>query len=305
MDLCAAPGSWSQVLSRRLYASAEEAAAALAHGQPRVVSVDLQEMAPIEGVALLQGDITSRVTADRVIAHFSGGRADLVVCDGAPDVTGLHDIDEYVQAQLLAAAIAITTHVLREGGCFVAKIFRGRDTSLLYSQLGIFFEVVSICKPKSSRNSSLESFVVCQGFRLPAGYVPALDASAADFAHSALGAEASAAVAAEPLLGYDRTIAPFLACGDLSGFDPDQSYPLVLATDSPDASLSAAAAAADSSDATLRSVDDSASPSASSYEFMPPAQPPIDPPYRAYLESKKRALEQHEREQQHKRGAAE
>jgi 23S rRNA U2552 (ribose-2'-O)-methylase RlmE/FtsJ len=44
------------------------------------------------------------------------------VCDGAPDVTGLHDIDEYVQFQLLLAAVNITTHVLRPGGTFVAKV---------------------------------------------------------------------------------------------------------------------------------------------------------------------------------------
>lgn len=48
-----------------------------------------------------------------------------MVCDGAPDVTGLHDLDEYVQSQLLLAALTIVTHVLSEGGTFVAKIFRG------------------------------------------------------------------------------------------------------------------------------------------------------------------------------------
>jgi tRNA (cytidine32/guanosine34-2'-O)-methyltransferase len=58
-------------------------------------------------------------------------------------ITGLHDIDEYVQAQLLLAALNITTHVLKRGGDFVAKIFRGRDVSLLYSQLRIFFDEVS------------------------------------------------------------------------------------------------------------------------------------------------------------------
>lgn len=60
-----------------------------------------------------------------MIAHFEGQPADLVVCDGAPDVTGLHDLDEYVQAQLILAALTIVTHVLRPGGVFVAKIFRG------------------------------------------------------------------------------------------------------------------------------------------------------------------------------------
>ena len=71
-------------------------------------------------------------------------------------MTGLHDIDEYIQAQLLLAALNITTHVLKTGGTFVAKIFRGKDVSLLYSQLRIFFPLVTIAKPRSSRNSSIE-----------------------------------------------------------------------------------------------------------------------------------------------------
>ena len=70
-------------------------------------------------------------------------------------VTGLHDIDEYIQAQLLLAALNITTHVLKDGGVFVAKIFRGRDITLLYSQLRIFFPKVTVAKPMSSRNSSI------------------------------------------------------------------------------------------------------------------------------------------------------
>jgi 23S rRNA U2552 (ribose-2'-O)-methylase RlmE/FtsJ len=104
VDLCAAPGSWSQVLSRRLVlpaaARAAAAAAAAAGGGaggggdgataaaaalPRVVAVDLQPMAPVEGVAQLQGDITAPATAAAVVAALGGAPADLVVCDGAPD----------------------------------------------------------------------------------------------------------------------------------------------------------------------------------------------------------------------------
>ena len=88
VDLCAAPGSWSQVLSSKLHSSVEEANQCIADNQPRVVSVDLQEMAPIPGVVCLVGDITAKSTADEIISHFKGNLADLVVCDGAPDVTG-------------------------------------------------------------------------------------------------------------------------------------------------------------------------------------------------------------------------
>ncbi|ONK75005.1 uncharacterized protein A4U43_C03F12320 [Asparagus officinalis] len=71
----------------------------------------------------------------QIIKHFDGCKADLVVCDGAPDVTGLHDMDEFVQSQLILAALTIVTHVLRVGGKFIAKIFRGTDASLLYCQV--------------------------------------------------------------------------------------------------------------------------------------------------------------------------
>lgn len=56
----------------------------------------------------------------------------------------------------------------------MAKIFRGKDVDLLYSQLKMFFPTVTICKPRSSRNSSIESFVVCQNYSPPAGYVPTM-----------------------------------------------------------------------------------------------------------------------------------
>lgn len=49
------------------------------------MAIDLQAMAPLEGVIQLQGDITNTKTAEKIIAHFDNAQADLVVCDGAPD----------------------------------------------------------------------------------------------------------------------------------------------------------------------------------------------------------------------------
>ena len=60
-------------------------------------------MAPLEGVIVLQGDITSVATAEKIISYFDGDKADLCICDGAPDVTGLHDLDEYMHSQLILA----------------------------------------------------------------------------------------------------------------------------------------------------------------------------------------------------------
>ena len=218
IDLCAAPGSWCQVLSSKLYVNEQEALEKSASGETRIVAVDLQEIAPIPGVTTIIGDITAQATAEKIISHFNG-YADLVICDGAPDVTGLHDIDEYMQAQLLLAALNITSNTLRLGGNFVAKIFRGKDVSLLYSQLRCFFEEVTIAKPKSSRNSSIESFVVCRRYHPPAGFIPSMDSLLLDHKYNN---ETNA------LFGPCALVVPFVACGDLSGYDADKSYPLEL-----------------------------------------------------------------------------
>lgn len=215
VDLCAAPGSWSQVLASRLRSQT-----ALPH-LVRIVSVDLQAMAPLDGVIQIQGDITRAETVSRVLSEFAGSRAQLVVCDGAPDVTGLHDLDEFIQAQLLLAALGITTRLLEDGGTFVAKIFRGADVTLLYEQLRMFFERVTVTKPRSSRNSSLESFVVCRGYR------PCVDLRP-DFDLPLTPADYSAS---HQLDGFSRVLVPFVTCGDLSGYDADTTYRLDCASE--------------------------------------------------------------------------
>ena len=83
VDLCAAPGSWSQVLTRKLHQSDESQGTTMTNA--KIVAVDLQAMAPLPGVIQIQGDITQLSTAEKIIQHFEGEKADLVVCDGAPD----------------------------------------------------------------------------------------------------------------------------------------------------------------------------------------------------------------------------
>ena len=219
VDLCAAPGSWSQVLSRVLIKGEsfgrrawvekkrkekralerakngagdneegneeeDESAKLKPRENVKIVSIDLQPMAPLEGITTMKADITHPSTIPLLLraldpeAYDSSNSSpsavrqpnpvDLVISDGAPDVTGLHDLDIYIQSQLLYSALNLALGVLRPGGKFVAKIFRGRDVDLLYAQLRTVFEKVSVAKPRSSRASSLEAFVVCEGFIPPA-----------------------------------------------------------------------------------------------------------------------------------------
>lgn len=235
VDLCAAPGSWSQVLSRVLIrgetfgrASFTDRAAELRRqmlavtcpsapchdddggrdgpwlqkepitedqqqqqrskpSNVKIVAVDLQPISPLEGIVTLRADITHPATVPRLLAALdieqdsdsttttTTGAVDLVLSDGAPDVTGLHDLDIYVQSQLLFAALNLALCVLKPGGKFVAKIFRGRNVDVLYAQLKIFFERVVVAKPRSSRASSIEAFVVCLNFRPPVGFRASLE----------------------------------------------------------------------------------------------------------------------------------
>uniref|UniRef100_A0A4X1SY27 FtsJ RNA 2'-O-methyltransferase 1 n=2 Tax=Sus scrofa TaxID=9823 RepID=A0A4X1SY27_PIG len=145
-------------------------------------------------------------------------------------------------------ALNIATHVLKPGGCFVAKIFRGRDVTLIYSQLRVFFSSVLCAKPRSSRNSSIEAFAVCKGYDPPAGFLPDLTKPLLDHSYDP---------DFNQLDGPTRTIVPFVTCGDLSAYDSDRSYPLDLED-------------------------------GSEYKYTPPTQPPISPPYQEACTLKKK-----------------
>ena len=303
VDLCAAPGSWSQVLSRvlikrerfgrRAWEEKQEREHRLVRGEgngcaeveaegknksekeekwdgekepelrPRngvkIVAVDLQPMASLEGITTLKGDITNPATIPRILQALdpdtyqpdqgsgeSGSNpVDLVLSDGAPDVTGLHDLDIYIQSQLLYSALNLALKILKPEGKFVAKVFRGKDIDLIYAQLRCFFKSVHCAKPRSSRASSLEAFVVCQGFEMPKGYkfesmkpvgsgvqvhLPPQKDGKDEYVsgHTQTVGEDGVSVGE---LNSDsenstRWIAPFVACGDLSAWDADATYHL-------------------------------------------------------------------------------
>jgi tRNA (cytidine32/guanosine34-2'-O)-methyltransferase len=287
VDLCAAPGSWSQVLSRvlikgesfgrrawieklekqkRLESTTDDSPSpdisSLSIDPPtnpsselkprpnvHIVAIDLQPMAPLAGITTLKADITHPTTAPLLLRALnpttpdSPQPVDLVISDGAPDVTGLHDLDIYIQAQLLFSALSLAMKVLRPGGKFVAKIFRGRDVDLIYAQLKCVFQNVTVAKPRSSRASSLEAFVVCEGYTgIPLDderVSKPLDTDVQDpnpenpqepVSRTVLADGAVELSFQEEAVGDgpppSRWVAPFLACGDLSAWDSDATYKL-------------------------------------------------------------------------------
>lgn len=172
----------------------------------------------VVGVIQVQGDITKESTIREIFSHFDNEQVDLVVFDGAPDVTGLHDLDEHLQGLLLIGALNITTFLLKPGGTFVGKIFRSCNVVTLETKFQLFFENVSIAKPKSSRNSSIESFIVCQNYSPPQNYVPSIMNPFVEIT----GNEWNQYVSNLP--ECNKKVIPFVLCGDVNDPCSDTSY---------------------------------------------------------------------------------
>ena len=133
---------------------------------------------------------------------------------------------------------------MKPGGNFVAKIFRAKDVDLLYAQFKLVFDRVTVAKPRSSRASSIEAFIVCQGFKPPKNFVPSLKEPYG--AGKKIERDPDEKVERTPPhrtkradgiteldFGSDdedeedtRWIAPFLACGALEAYDADATYRL-------------------------------------------------------------------------------
>jgi len=113
VDLGSAPGGWSQV------------AAALVGDKGRVVASDILEMAPVAGVEFIQGDFTEQEVFDEIMAVLDGARADAVISDMAPNISGVNATDQAASMYLVELALDMACQVLKPGGSFVAKVFHG------------------------------------------------------------------------------------------------------------------------------------------------------------------------------------
>jgi tRNA (cytidine32/guanosine34-2'-O)-methyltransferase len=157
IDLCSAPGSWSQML--RILTKSNPSA--------KIVSVDIQDIVPIEGIHIVKGDITKQETISKILSYFNNEKVDVIIFDGAHDVTGLIEIDMYMQVQLIIFSLIINLKTLKQGGKFVAKVFKDENISdFYYEKFKLVFSNVHYFKPASSRNTSHETFVICEDFSI-------------------------------------------------------------------------------------------------------------------------------------------
>ena len=153
VDLGAAPGSWSQVASRRV------------GDKGRVLATDILPMDAIRDVDFIQGDFREESVLKQILERLGGDKADLVLSDMAPNISGVDSADQAASIYLLELALDLVRRVLKPGGVFVAKLFQGAGSDDYLKELRKAFDKVAIRKPAASRSRSREVYLVAKGFR--------------------------------------------------------------------------------------------------------------------------------------------
>mmetsp|Transcript_5706 Transcript_5706/g.8547 ORF Transcript_5706/g.8547 Transcript_5706/m.8547 type:complete len:1066 (-) Transcript_5706:94-3291(-) len=166
IDLCAAPGGWTQVASRTMAKSKGSG------GNNIIVAVDILPMRAIPNVITLIGDITTEKCKAQIKAKLQTALADVVLCDGAPNVGASYDRDAYQQNEIALHSLKCATQHLRRNGTFVTKIYRSSDYSAFLWIVKQLFENVQAVKPTASRSQSAEIFLVCTGYLDPTSIDP-------------------------------------------------------------------------------------------------------------------------------------
>lgn len=163
VDLGSAPGAWSQYVRRKL--APEKAAAGMLNG--RIIALDILPMEPIEGVQFLQGDFREESVLHQLQALMQGQKADVVVSDMAPNLSGVASVDSARIAHLIELALEFAQQNLKPEGALVAKVFHGSGYSQLVELFKQYFVTVKPIKPKASRDKSSETFLVGMKLKQP------------------------------------------------------------------------------------------------------------------------------------------
>ncbi len=150
LELGSAPGGWTQYLSRR------------AGGQARIVASDILQMDSLPDVSFVLGDFTEQETADAISEAMGNRKADLVLSDMAPNLSGVGVSDQARAMGLVELALESATEFLQPEGAFVVKVFQGEGFDSYMKEVRKRFRNVKVRKPAASRARSREVYVVAR-----------------------------------------------------------------------------------------------------------------------------------------------
>ena len=153
VDLGCAPGGWSQVAGN------------LVGAKGKVIATDILPMDPLKNVDFILGDFTEQAVVDQILARLENRKPDLIICDIAPNISGIDVADQASSMYLVELALDMARQVLKPKGDFVAKVFQGAGSDAYLKELRRSFEKLLIRKPAASRPRSREVYVVAKGFK--------------------------------------------------------------------------------------------------------------------------------------------
>jgi 23S rRNA (uridine2552-2'-O)-methyltransferase len=154
LDLGAAPGGWVQV------------ALSAVGNKGHLLAVDLLDMDPLSGVGFVKGDCRDETVMAEISGELQGGKADVILSDMAPNMSGIGLRDEAASLALAEIALSFALEFLKENGTFILKLFEYPDTNSFYQTLTPLFGKISRYKPEASRAKSREFYVVAQRFSI-------------------------------------------------------------------------------------------------------------------------------------------
>ena len=151
IDLGAAPGSWSQYLSKKIK-------------NGKIVSIDLNKMEKVDNVFQIIGDFNEEENQTKIKNLFKSN-VDVVLSDMAVNTTGNKNIDSIYTGELCRKAMLFSKKILKKDGKFISKIFMGSTFNEIITETKLIFKEFKVFKPKSSRKDSKESFIICKNLR--------------------------------------------------------------------------------------------------------------------------------------------
>jgi 23S rRNA (uridine2552-2'-O)-methyltransferase len=152
IDLGAAPGGWSQV------------AASLVGPRGRVIASDILPMDNLADVQFVQGDFTEQEVIEKLLDLLGPGKADLVISDMAPNMSGMKEIDQPRVLYLAELALELSGMVLKPDGALLVKVFQGAGLDAFQKELKACFRAFKVRKPQASRARSAELYLLAEGF---------------------------------------------------------------------------------------------------------------------------------------------
>jgi 23S rRNA (uridine2552-2'-O)-methyltransferase len=154
VDLGAAPGGWIQVARKR------------AGKRGFVLGVDVKPIDPFDQdyIRTIIADIASPSIVSTILA-FLPKKADVVISDAAPNISGTWEVDQAKQIDLADRALAISLKILRPSGNFFTKVFVGSMLNDFVKKVKKYFKFVKLIKPKASRSKSAEMYLLALGMK--------------------------------------------------------------------------------------------------------------------------------------------